>query len=102
MSAWPHDGTPGAGPLCECELEAACYRKAWVSLSPEQLRAVDETAGLCGVCGGQCPTPQACERAERLQPVEPPRWVRSLLAHPIRWALGAGAVLFMLVWSTKP
>ncbi|HEU6455939.1 MAG TPA: hypothetical protein VN201_10765, partial [Roseateles sp.] len=30
----------------------------------DQCAAVDETSGLCGVCGGECPTPQACERPQ--------------------------------------
>lgn len=102
VSAWPHFDLPGAGPLGEHELDAACWRKRSIVLTDAQLRAVDETAGLCGVCGGECPTPQACEHAERLQPVEPSAWVRSLLAHPVRWSFAIGSLFFLTVWLTKP
>lgn len=73
MSAWPHMDLPGAGLLDEHELDAACWRKRQISLTTEQCRAVDDTAGLCGSCGGDCPTPQACERAENVSgfPLEP-------------------------------
>ena len=62
MSAWPYTPElPGAGRIDEHELDAACWRKRVSHLTRDQLLAVDETAGLCGICGGDCPTPQACE-----------------------------------------
>ena len=64
MTCWPHENLPGAGKLDEHELDAACWRKRQIKLTADQCHAVDETAGLCGVCGGECPTPQACEMAE--------------------------------------
>lgn len=65
MTCWPHQDLPGAGPLDEHELDAACWRKRHITLTAEQCRAVDDTAGLCGSCGGECPVPAACEVAER-------------------------------------
>lgn len=61
MTCWPHEDLPGAGPLDEHELDAACWRKRQIVLTPEQSRAVDDTAGLCGACGGHCPAPDACQ-----------------------------------------
>lgn len=102
MSTWPHNDLPAAGPLGEHELDAACWRKRQVILTQQQCAAVDDTAGLCGVCGGKCPTPQACERADPLPPAQPPRWVRALLEHPIRWSLLLGGAMFVILWITKP
>lgn len=64
MSTWPHIDIPGAGLLDEHELHDACARKRVIRLSDEQMRAVDETGGGCGTCGGDCASPQACEMAE--------------------------------------
>lgn len=73
MTTWPHTDLPGAGPLDEHEIDAACWRKRVITLTPEQCSAVDETAGLCGTCGGHCSTPQACEQPENVTgwPLEP-------------------------------
>lgn len=74
MSAWPHTDCPGAGPLGEHELDAACWRKRSIVLTTDQVRDVDDTAGLCSTCGGEnCPTPQACQQPENLSgfPLEP-------------------------------
>ncbi len=70
---WPFEDLPGAGPLGEHDIDAACWRKRQIVLTPEQCHAVDETAGLCGSCGGHCPAPQACEQPENLTglPLEP-------------------------------
>lgn len=84
MSAWPYD-CPGDGPVDEHELDAACWRKRSIVLTSDQCRAVDDTAGICGTCGGHCATPQACEQPENLSgfPLEPLlrryRWLGPLL-----------------------
>ena len=102
MKLWPYD-CPGAGKLDTSDLDAACWRRRHITLTPEQAHDMDDTAGLCSSCGSaQCATPQACERAEPLPPVQPPRWVRELLAHPVRWGLIAAALYALLVWSFKP
>ncbi len=73
MTPWPYSDTMFPHLPCgEWELDAACWRKRQTVLTPDQVRAVDETAGLCGVCSGECPSPQACERPE------PPRVVDTL------------------------
>lgn len=81
MSTWPHTELPGAGPLAECELDEACWRKRAVHIEPVHAAAMDEcadwatrqrpacvgdceTAAGCSCCGGKCPTPQACEQPE--------------------------------------
>lgn len=91
---WPHEDLPGAGRLDEHELDAACWRKRSVILTQQQCAAVDETAGLCGVCGGECATPQACEQPEPFQPPRAVRWfnaLRRLVLRPrlalLRWQL---------------
>lgn len=61
-STWLNQDLPGAGTLDEHELDDACSRKRVILLTPDQCAAVDETAGLCGVCSGECASPQACER----------------------------------------
>ena len=69
MSTFPYDDLPGAGLIDEYEIDEACWRKRVVQLTQDQCAAVDETAGLCGVCGGTCPTPDACQLPE-----PPRRW----------------------------
>lgn len=101
-ATWPHDGLPGAGPLAECELDAACWRKRAIVLDIGAVRDMDEcgdwatrqrpaclgtceTEEGCSCCGGECLTPQACEQPENLSgfPLEPylarHKWLGPLL-----------------------
>lgn len=72
MSHWPYTSDmQGTGALGEWELDAACWRKRSILLTRDQCLAVDETAGLCGHCGGECETPQACEVAPSASPRQP-------------------------------
>lgn len=65
MTPWPYSDTMFPHLPCgEWELDAACWRKRQTVLTPDQVRAVDETAGLCGICNGDCPAPDACQLAE--------------------------------------
>lgn len=87
MSAWPHTDLPGAGRLSEHELDAACWRKRVITLTTEQCRAMDDTAGLCGTCGGTCSAPQACEQPDPIQPQRAVRWYNALRRLVLRTAL---------------
>lgn len=73
MSKWPHDDLPGAGPLTEADFP----------------RVIDRM-------------PEAFDEPARPAPVEPPRLVRELLQHPIRWSLLLGGAMFVILWITKP
>lgn len=91
MTSWPYDSDlMPAGALGEWELDAACWRKRQIALTAEQCHAVDETAGLCGVCGGECPVPQACQQAERTH-----RRQRAVI---VVLAVVLGAVIAAVCW----
>lgn len=97
MSAWPHTDLPGAGRLDEHELDASCARKKVVHLTLDQCRAMDDTAGLCGTCGGECPSPQACQQPEPASrpfafPLEP-----LLTRHP--WLGPVLVTCVVIVWT---
>jgi hypothetical protein len=68
VSTWPYTPDTAPGPLAESDLDAAVWRKRAVIQTREQRAAVDETAGLCGHCGDECKTPQACHRPESSRP----------------------------------